>query len=200
LFVNYDEGEEEKSRVEREAYVGEETGSKRDSFLAFLRELPILIITAIIVAWLIRTFIVQPFYIPSGSMEPTLYPGDRVLVNKFIYRFKEPKLGEIVVFEPPHDIHKDFIKRIIATEGEIIEIRKGQVFIDGKILEEPYAASSGDYSNYGPVKMPKDNVFVMGDNRANSMDSRMFGPMHEKYLVGEAFLIYWPPHHIKLLP
>jgi signal peptidase I len=172
---------------------------KKGELIAFLKELPILIITAVILAWLIKAYVVQPFYIPSGSMEPTLYPGDRVLVNKFIYRFQEPKPDDIVVFVPPGNTHKDFIKRIIAVEGQEVEVRGGRVYVSGKAKAEPYVISVYDSNNYGPERISLNNVFVMGDNRPNSQDSRVFGPLSEEKIVGKAFMIYWPPQRIRLL-
>jgi signal peptidase I len=163
---------------------------------SFLKELPLLIITAVVIAYLIKAFIIQPFYIPSSSMKPTFYPGDRVLVSKFVYWFTKPKPGDIVVFEAPRDT-RDFIKRVVATEGQTIEVRLGKVYINGKPRSEPYV-NGGDYSNFGPIVVPKDAVFVMGDNRANSMDSRVFGPLPERRIIGKAFLIYWPPNRIQL--
>ncbi len=172
---------------------------KKGELVVFLKELPILIITAVILAWLIKSFVVQPFYIPSGSMEPTLYPGDRVLVNKFLYRFKEPDAGNIVVFVPPGSTDKDYIKRIVAVEGEEIEAKDGKVYIDGKSKNEPYIINMYKSSNYGPERIPSDHVFVMGDNRPNSRDGRVFGPFSNDKIVGKAFMIYWPPRRIRIL-
>lgn len=172
---------------------------KKGELIAFLKELPILIITAVILAWLIKTYVVQPFYIPSGSMEPTLYPGDRVLVNKFIYRFQQPEPGSIVVFVPPGNTNKDFIKRIIAVEGQEVEVRDGKVYVNGKVKSESYIISMYDSNGYGPERIPLNNVFVMGDNRPNSQDSRVFGPLSEDSIVGKAFMIYWPFQRFRLL-
>lgn len=174
-------------------------GGKKGELVVFLKELPILIITAVILAWLIKSFVVQPFYIPSGSMEPTLYPGDRVLVNKFLYRFKEPEPGNIVVFVPPGSAEKDYIKRIVAVEGEEIEAKNGKVYINGKSKSEPYIINMYNSSSYGPEKIPSDHVFVMGDNRPNSRDGRVFGPLSNDKIVGKAFMIYWPPRRIRIL-
>ncbi len=177
----------------------DKTGDKGREFVVFLKELPILIITAVILAWLIKSFVVQPFYIPSGSMEPTLYPGDRVLVNKFLYDFSEPGKSDIIVFLPPGNDDKDYIKRIVATEGEEIQIKNGQVYLNGKAVNEPYIINQYSASNFGPERIPTDNVFVMGDNRPNSRDGREFGPLPDKRIVGKAFMIYWPPQRIRLL-
>lgn len=160
-------------------------------FVSFLKELPLLVLTAVVIAYIIKAFVVQPFYIPSGSMEPTLYPGDRVLVTKFMYWFTEPKEGDIIVFVSPTD-SRDLIKRVVATEGQTLEVRMGKVLIDGQPLKQDYKTNTGDYSNFGPVKVPKDKLFVMGDNRPNSADSRVFGLLAEKNVLGKAFVIYWP--------
>jgi len=194
-----DEELAEKEGIEEKKDLSDLKEERKGELTAFLKELPILIITAVVLAWLIKTYVVQPFYIPSGSMEPTLYPGDRVLVNKFIYKFQEPKPGNIVVFVPPGNTNKDFIKRIIAVEGQQVEVRSGKVFVNGKVKSEPYTISMYDSNNYGPERIPLDSVFVMGDNRPNSQDSRVFGSLPEDSLVGEAFMIYWPPQRIRLL-
>lgn len=175
---------------------------EKDSFLSFLGELPLLIITAVVVAWLIKTFVVQPFYIPSSSMEPTLYPGDRVLVSKFTYRFTPPKPEDVVVFIAPDNqsqVEQDFIKRIIGTAGMRIEVDDGQLVVNGDAMNEPYIRADNPGSNYGPTTVPKNDIFVMGDNRANSKDSRYFGPISKKRLVGKAFLVYWPINRAGIL-
>jgi signal peptidase I len=192
--------------------------------LAFFRELPGLILIAFVLALLIKTFLVQAFYIPSQSMEPTLDVGDRVLVNKFIYAFREPRRGEIIVFENPRldepdrnplsalwhwiieglgvstDPEKDFIKRVIALPGETIEVRGGRVFVDGKRIDEPYVNEERDRSDYGPFTVPEGHLFVMGDNRPNSQDSRStLGPIPRDKVVGRAFILIWPPSHFEWL-
>jgi signal peptidase I len=192
--------------------------------LAFFRELPGLILVAFVLALLIKTFLVQAFYIPSQSMEPTLAVGDRVLVNKFIYAFREPRRGEIIVFENPRldepdrnplsafwhwiieglgvssDPEKDFIKRVIGLPGETIEVNRGRVFVDGERIEEPYLNEERDRSDYGPFTVPEGHLFVMGDNRANSQDSRStLGPVPRDKVVGKAFILIWPPSHFEWL-
>lgn len=175
---------------------------EKDSFLSFLGELPVLIITAIVVAWLIKTFLVQPFYIPSGSMEPTLLPGDRVLVSKLSYRFGAPKPGNIVVFIAPEiaeAVETDFIKRIIGTPGMTVEEMNGRLLVNGRPKDEPYTRADNPTASFGPATVPSGKVFVMGDNRGNSKDSRYFGAIKEKSLVGKAFFVYWPPNRVGLL-
>ncbi len=190
--------------------------------LAFLRELPVLLLVAFVLALLIKTFLLQAFYIPSASMEPTLRVGDRVLVNKLVYRFHPPRRGDVIVFEDPNPTaeadrgalsdfwhwlteglgvssnpEKDFIKRVVALPGETIEIKNGRVFIDGKEIEEPYLHPFRDMQDFEPVRVPPDRLFVMGDNRANSNDSRRsLGYIPSDNVVGKAFVIIWPPSRI----
>jgi signal peptidase I len=189
---------------------------------AFLRELPVLLLVAFVLALLIKTFLIQAFYIPSASMEPTLRIGDRVLVNKVVYRLHPPRRGDVIVFEDPSpgaeedrgalsafwrwlteglgvsaNPEKDFIKRVIALPGETIEIKRGRVFVDGTELDEPYLHPFRDVSDYGPTRVPPDSLFVMGDNRANSNDSRRsLGFIPYDKVVGKAFVIIWPPSRI----
>jgi len=166
--------------------------------LPFWREILESVVLAVILTVVIRLWLFEPFYIPTPSMEPTLYPHDRILVNKLSYRLHPPERGDVVVFQFPLDPRRDFIKRVIAFEGETVEIRQGYVYINGRRLEEPYIAEAA-VADFGPVKVPEDHLFVMGDNRNNSEDSRVWGPLHEKFLIGKAFLIYWPPHRVGLI-
>jgi signal peptidase I len=149
---------------------------------------------ALILALTIRTFIVQAFKIPSGSMIPTLLIGDHLLVNKFIYRFRPPSRGEIVVFKFPQDRKTDFIKRVVAVEGNTVEVTNRTLYIDGRPVQEPFAFWEDPRSletHFGPVTVPAGKVFVMGDNRDNSYDSRFWGPVDRTDIVGEAMVIYW---------
>jgi len=195
-----------------------ERGEKMEATRSFLRELPILILVALVVAVLIKTFLVQAFFIPSGSMEETLLIGDRVMVNKLAYRFGDPSTGDVVVFDSPLDVNgkesifgavvrhvaeslgmsspdSALIKRVIAVEGETIEIRENRVLIDGEPLDESYFPDDGRMRNFGPVTVPEGHVFVMGDNRHPGMstDSRSFGPIPESDIIGKAFIRVWPP-------
>lgn len=145
----------------------------------------------------VRTFYVQAFKIPSGSMIPTLLVGDHILVNKLIYYFEDPQRGDVIVFKYPWDESRDFIRRIIAVSGEEIAIKDRTVFINGRPLDEPYAIYSdsrppgGQGYEYGPVVLPAGSYFVMGDNRDNSQDSRFWGFLKRDKIHGKAFLIYW---------
>jgi signal peptidase I len=176
------------------------------------REYAEAIIMALILALFIRTFIVQAFKIPSGSMIPTLQIGDHILVNKLSYGLRIPFLekylidyakparGDVVVFIFPEDDSKDFIKRVIGVAGDTVEVRAKKIFINGKPVDDPHAhfagydpqsggAGSGD--DYGPKTVPENHIFVMGDNRDRSYDSRFWGYVDLNDVRGKAFLIYW---------
>jgi signal peptidase I len=204
----------------RPAPIASPPPAKKEGGGSFLKELPILIIIAFGLALLIKTFLLQAFYIPSESMVPTLQVGDRVLVNKLVYRVHPPRRGDIIVFiedqGPKRSFwgrlrsffteglgvtkpaQRDFIKRVIALPEETIQVRNGVVTItpkDGKpfTLDEPYLNSERDLSNYGPFTVPADTYFVMGDNRPNSADSRSsLGPIRKDDIVGRAFIRIWP--------
>jgi len=157
------------------------------------------IIIAVILALFVREFIVQAFKIPTGSMKPTLNEDNRIFVNKYIYRFKDPERGDIVVFKYPEDTKKDFIKRLIAVGGETVEIKDGNILINGKVIEEPKSISSIFYYNrseYGgmgqKITVPKDSFYMLGDNSGSSRDSRYWGFVPRKYIIGKAFFRYWP--------
>ena len=197
------------SRNRDEAIAPEEAGAKTKSTL---REYAEALAVAFLLALFIRTFIVQAFKIPSGSMLPTLQIGDHILVNKLRYgvrlpvlgervvKFADPKRGDIIVFVYPVDPQKDFIKRVIGQPGDTVEIKHKQIFINGEKIEDPFGNwvdGPGENSrltprdNYGPVTVPADKVFVMGDNRDRSYDSRFWGFVPLDDVKGKAFVIYW---------
>lgn len=149
------------------------------------------ILWALVIALILRTFVVQAFWIPSRSMVPTLQIGDRVLVAKFWYHFQEPKRGQIFVFKYPVDPSRDFVKRIIGLPGDTVEIRDGYVYINGNPLSEDYVSNRDNYS-MEPVKIPPGHYFAMGDNRPNSADSRFWGFVPEDNIRGPVFFRYWP--------
>ena len=166
----------------------------------FLEFLIILLVAFALVFGVVRPFILEAFYIPSESMVPTLEIGDRVFVNKFVYRFSEPERGDIVVFKSTEDGNEDLIKRVVGVPGDSIEVRDGVLFVNGERQEEPYVnVRFPDNSSYGPATVPPGHVFAMGDNRANSRDSRFFGAVPIESIEGEAFAIFWPPSRIGLL-
>lgn len=169
------------------------------------------IVIAILIALFIRTFIVQAFNIPSGSMEPTLLPGDYILVNKFIYgiripymnikifSYNEPKRGDVIVFIYPKDRSKDFIKRVIGMQGETVQIIGGKIYIDNTLISDTWGyfdeKVAPDFitavENFGPVLVPEGSLFVMGDNRNRSEDSRFWGFLPLNNVLGKSFIIYF---------
>lgn len=177
-----------------------------------VREYVEAIVVAVLLALFVRTFIVQAFKIPSGSMLPTLQIGDHLLVSKFSYGVRLPVIGtslisrqgpargDVVVFRFPRDRSLDYIKRVVAIGGDTIEVRDKQVFLNGKQVENPHAhftsrdimsAAAGPRDNFGPVKVPDGKIFVMGDNRDNSYDSRFWGFVDLGDVLGKALIIYW---------
>jgi len=161
-------------------------------------------IFAALLSLLIITFVVQAFYIPSGSMEPTLQVDDRILVSKFSYRLGAIERGDVIVFHYPLNPGKDFVKRVVALGGETVELRDGVVLINGNPITElyPTALAGGDRactSSYGPQTIPEGQLFVLGDNRCNSEDSRFFGFVPVQNVVGKALFIYWPPQRLGLV-
>lgn len=165
----------------------------------FIKETFQSVVIALILALIIRTFIFQPFYIPSRSMVPTLVPGDRILVTKFNYWFSQPKRGDVIVFKYPVNPDKDFVKRIIALGGETLSIRNNNVYINGEKLEEPYLKKGIVTRDFGPVTVPEDSVFVMGDNRPDSRDSRYWGALDKDLIIGKAVVRFWPLSRIGLI-
>jgi signal peptidase I len=151
----------------------------------------LIVAAAFVLALLIQQFVVKPFYIPSPSMEPTLSRGDRVLVNRMVYRFSEPEIGDIVVFHPPIAPGEDYIKRVVALAGDTVAVQKGTLYVNGEAQEEPFLKEKMD-SELDAEVIPEGHLFVMGDNRNSSGDSRVFGPVAEDELLGRAFVIYWP--------
>ncbi|HVM05995.1 MAG TPA: signal peptidase I, partial [Acidimicrobiales bacterium] len=155
----------------------------------------IIVGAALVAALVIKTYLLQAFYIPSPSMEPTLNIQDRVLVNKLSYRLHDVNRGDVVVFErPPEDMGtiRDLIKRVIGLPGDTVEGRDGAVWINGNQLNEPYLPAGTVTSQFGPKSIPEGSVWVMGDNRSNSSDSRVFGPVDEDRIIGRAFVRVWP--------
>ena len=163
----------------------------------WLLETVVLVALAFVLAFGIRTFIVEPFIVPTGSMIPTIQIGNRVLAEKITYRFvRPPRYGDIVVFPDPKGEHPHLIKRVIATDGQTVDLRDGKVYVDGKELVEPYTHGQPSEPlspefRY-PYKVPAGDLWVMGDNRTNSGDSRFFGPIPVKEVQGHAIWTYWP--------
>jgi signal peptidase I len=174
---------------------GGETGSAHASAArarGAIREVVETVLIAIVLAFVIRGFVVETFVVVGPSMEPTLHDAERLFVNKVSYRLHAPNRLDIVVFGYPRDPQRDFIKRIIGLPGDTIEMRDGRVYINGEFLEESYVAFPDHHSTTGPIEVPLEHVFVLGDNRRNSEDSRYFGPVPLENIRGKAFLLYWP--------
>jgi signal peptidase I len=153
-------------------------------------------IFAAVLSLIIITFVVQAFYIPSGSMEPTLMVNDRILVAKFLYRFEPVARGDVIVFRYPLNPQRDFVKRVIGLPGNQAQLKEGVVYIDGQRISEKGYTIKPDYGNYGPVTVPRGDYFVLGDNRNNSEDSRFFGYVPRANIIGKAIFIYWPPQRL----
>lgn len=177
-----------------------------------LLEWAAVIVGAVLIALVVRTFVFQTFWIPSASMADTLAVDDRVLVNKLSYRFGDVKRGDVVVFKrPPNETGSidDLIKRVVALPGERVSIRDGSVFVDDQRLDEPYTdglpteprvgCGAGDTSGIDTragLEIPEGHVLVLGDNRVDSSDGRCFGPIDEDLIVGRAFVVIWPPSKV----
>ena len=196
----------------------------RSTLWQSLREILIILVIAVLVAVFIQSFFIKAFIIPSSSMHPTLQIGDRVMVDRVTYYFRKPRRCDIIVFRYPptapqamnttnpfywafeqigetlHLTHRTssspFVKRVIATEGETIEIKKGQIYIDGKPIKEDYKVP--DTYDMPPTKIPNGRLFCMGDNRPNSRDSRYWGTVPIRSVIGKVFLIWWPPSRFGL--
>jgi signal peptidase I len=165
-----------------------------------LEFLLILFISFVLVFGVVRPFIVEAFYIPSESMVPTLEINDRVLAAKFPYYFTTPDRGDIVVFQSVEGNGEDLIKRVVGLPGDTIAVQGGTLFVNGEPQQEPYLAqNAGGFGTFGPITVPEDHYFMMGDNRNNSQDSRFFGPVPEENLVGDAFLRFWPLNRLAVL-
>jgi len=188
------------------------------------REVVVLVVTALVIAVVVKSFVAQAFYIPSGSMLPQLQINDRVVVSKVSYRLHDPRRGDIVVFDAPGGEPKDtsalparalrsviqsiglsapstdeYIKRVVALPGERVEGHDGRVLVDGRALIEPYLPAGVVTTDFAAVIVPPHTLWVMGDNRGNSADSRVFGPVPRSTVVGRAFSRVWPLDHTSFL-
>ena len=197
---------------------------QRWTALGAARELAVLVVMAVVIAVVVKTFVAQAFYIPSGSMLPQLQIDDRVVVSKVSYRLHDPRRGDIVVFDAPGGGPEksdplperllrglaqsigimapstdEYIKRVIGLPGERVEGRQGKVLVDGREVIEPYLPAGTSTDDFPAVTVPPDTVFVMGDNRSNSADSRVFGPIPRSTVVGRAIVRVWPLGHTSFL-
>ena len=198
--------------------------SGRTSRSQLLGELPVLVVVAVLIAYGVKTLVAQAFYIPSGSMIPQLDIGDRVVVSKVAYHLHPERRGDILVFDAPNrrpaprlplvrrvirgveesigvvqPSTEEFIKRVVGLPGETVEGREGHVLVNGRELVEPYLVAGTTTSDFGPLTVPPHDLWVMGDNRSNSSDSRVFGPIRAATVVGRAFVRVWPPSRLAFL-
>jgi signal peptidase I len=173
----------------------QEVGDKEQpSLVRNLLEWVVVLGAAVVVAILLRTFVFQAFFIPSESMETTLFENDRILVNKVSYRLHDVNRGDVVVFRRPDDQPgeiRDLIKRVIGLPGETVEGRDSTIYINEQLLVEPYL-DGNRFGDFGPITVPEDELFMMGDNRDQSLDSRRFGTIGEERIIGRAFFLFWP--------
>jgi signal peptidase I len=194
------------------------TQPKRDSALGIVWEMVQVLVLALLMVMLIRNF-VQNYRIDGISMEPNFHDGQFLIVNRWAYCpgihaeipivntqiwnktwcARQPQRGDVVIFEYPKDISRDFIKRVVGLPGETVEIRQGKIYINGQLMAEPFGPNPGSYSA-PPVTVGPDDVFVMGDNRNNSSDSHIWGPLPQKLIIGRALASYWPPRYWSLVP
>jgi signal peptidase I len=163
-----------------------------------LRDVLETVLIALVISILVRSFVVERFLVDGPSMEPTMWTDQSLMVLKIAYRFAEPKRGDIVVFRYPYNPEKDYVKRVIAVGGDTIEMRLGRVYVNGQLKEEPYVQYPG-FFNMNVTTVPEGTIFVMGDNRTNSEDSRMFGPVSLSNVKGKAVFRIWPLKSIGVL-
>ncbi|HHB90992.1 MAG TPA: signal peptidase I [Anaerolineae bacterium] len=177
----------------------------KDSGSVLWETLQTLVLAGLLIVFF-RAFVFQNFVVEGSSMVPTLMQGDRLIVSRLSYIFGKPDRGDIIVFQYPFSPERDFVKRIIGLPGETIAIQNGQVFVDGKPLPPETYVQHRSSENYGPITLGEDEYFVMGDNRTGSSDSRSWGPLQEHFIIGKAWLIYYPfdrftlIHHPELDP
>lgn len=175
-----------------------EARKRKSRALRWVVEVVVIVAAAFVLALLVQQFLVKPYAIPSPSMATTLVDGDRVLVNRVVYHFRSPSRGDVIVFYPPGRSHSDpFIKRVVAVGGDVVAIRDGYLYLNGVRQDEDYVMEYPILGLLAETEIPAGHVWVMGDNRNNSGDSRVFGPVSEDDIMGRAFITYWPPGHIR---
>ena len=189
----FDEAEEQLT-PSRRSKNGKEKKEK-----SVIREFLEMAVIAAVLAILIKTFIAGNYYVPSGSMEPTIITNDKVIVTNFSYYLNEPERGDVIVFEYPEDRTKDYIKRCIGLPGETVEFKDSKLYVNGEQIEEPYLPEGLEFDDYGPITVPEDSFFMCGDNRNHSADSRVWGFLPDELIIGKAQVVYWPFAHWKTL-
>lgn len=166
--------------------------------LSTVAEYLIIFVVAFALAYLLQNFVFGNFVIRQRSMEPNFYENDRVFINRLTYKFTDPKRGDIVILIDPMGSQDDYIKRVVALPGEILQIKEGVVYVNDKKLQETYISSDLSVDNLGPIRVPQGDFFVMGDNRPVSQDSRRFGPVPKAQILGKVMVIWWPLNHSRV--
>lgn len=187
--------------IQRQEIRKPKSGKKEKSIKPVWREYAETIVIALLAAVILRVFVVSAYHVSSGSMEDTLMAGDYIFVNKLAYEFSPPKLGDVIVFDNPYDPGKDYIKRIIAAEGQTVEIYDKIVYVDGAVASIPEDSKNVDNEilqgmlsnrdNFGPITVPDNQYFVLGDNRDDSQDSRFWGGVEKSNIKGKAIFVYF---------
>ncbi|MCX8032953.1 MAG: signal peptidase I [Thermoleophilia bacterium] len=171
---------------------GAQAVPRKRSGLGLLLEIIFIVVAAFAIAMLVQAFVVKPFTIHQISMQPTLLEGDRILLSRLTYHFREPKPGDIIVFHSPVVEGEDLVKRIVAVEGDRVAIKDGVLYVNGVARDEPYLFERPFRGDMAELTVPEGKVFVLGDNRNNSGDSRFFGPIDKDLIIGCALCVYWP--------
>lgn len=180
---------------DREATNGREKTAKKRSALYSVLEIVGIVVAAFVIAMLVQAFLFKPFTVHQVSMQPTLIEGDRILINRLIYHFRDPKSGDVIVFHSPVTKEEDLVKRVVAVAGDSVAVHDGALYVNGEKRDEPYLKEQDFGGVFPETIIPAGQVFAMGDNRNNSGDSRLFGPVDKDSIIGEAFVIYWPIGH-----
>jgi signal peptidase I len=170
---------------------GDEAKKKRGA-LSVVLEIVVIVAAAFAIAMLVQAFLIKPFTIHQVSMRPTLQEGDRILINRVVYHFRAPKRGDIVVFHSPVTKGEDLVKRVVAVAGDRVAVKDGAFYLNGVAQKEPYLLEQDIAGDYPERSVPEGQLFVMGDNRNNSGDSRFFGPISTDLVIGCGFVVYWP--------
>ena len=185
---------EENNQAVKESVV--KTAAKEKKEKSAIREIVEAVVIALVITFVIRSFVVDIFRIPSPSMVPTIEVGDRVVVTRFSYWFDGPARGDVVVFKYPNNEKVDYIKRVIGLPGETVAFQDNTLYINGEAVEEPYLPEGTITVDFGPIEVPENSYFMCGDNRQNSSDSRSWGFVDQSLIVGKGQCIYWPVGHM----
>ncbi len=172
-----------------------EVKSRRRSSVSIVVEFVVIFLVAYMMAYGLQNYIFGNFQIQQHSMEPNLYENDRVLINRIVYYYSDPDRGDIVILVDPMGSKNDFVKRVVALPGELIEIKDGKTYINDKLIDEEYLSKDKSNEDIGPLRIPEDSYFVMGDNRSVSSDSRRFGPVKGDNILGKVMIVWWPINH-----